>query len=477
MQSRLISLLIAFLFFRANVTLCAAETTATNATTTVHRRPNLLLILTDDQRWDALGVVQREQGDKARFPWFTTPHLDRLASEGARFRNAFVVHSLCSPSRASFVSGQYGHRNGITNNVTDFPSTTVNQAALLQASGYRTAYIGKFHMGSQPARPGFGFVASYTGQGLYEGSTFLVNGKSQRPAGWVDDIATDYALEFIRTNQTQPWMMMLGYKAAHTPRTPPERARQRFADCSVKRAVNADAKPPYGRGQLALREDTPPPYKEAVTDAGGSDYYLINYFRSLSAMDDNIGRILAELDSLKLADDTLIVFAGDNGYFLGEHGLGDKRAAYDESMRIPLLLRYPRSGICGKLVDELVLNIDVAPTFLDFAGLPVPKAMQGASWKPVLDGKNTTWREAFLFSYAFESPLPATPAMLAVRTRTAKLITYPGHDAWTELFDLASDPCETRNLANDPAHATLLRRMRSEMATQISRFGNPLSVE
>jgi arylsulfatase A-like enzyme len=440
-------------------------------------RPNLLFIVTDDQRWDALGVVQREQGRNARFAWFQTPHLDRIAAEGARFKNAFVVHSLCSPSRAAFISGQYGHRNGIVDNSTHLPASAINQAVLLRDAGYQTAYIGKFHMAFQKERPGFDYVASYTSQGEYFGSTFLVNGQSRKSAGWLDDVATDDAIDYIRSHAVgQPWMMMLGYKSAHTPRIPPERARARFIGEFVKRAANADATPIYGRGQRAFRgEETGKPF-ETDTDSQGSDEYLLNYFRCLSAVDDNIGRLLAVLDNLHLATNTVVVFASDNGYFLGEHGgLGDKRSAYDESMRIPLLMRYPALIKAGTQIEGMVLNIDLAPTFLELAGITPPREMQGSSWLPLLKRGHANWRRSFMFEYFFEPNLPATPAMLAVRTASAKMIVYPDRPDWIELFDLRADPFETRNLATSSKHAKMLRTMWSELTDQQARFGDPFA--
>jgi arylsulfatase A-like enzyme len=438
-------------------------------------RPNFLFIVTDDQRWDALGVVQREQGKRARFPWFQTPHLDRLAGQGARFRNAFVVHSLCSPSRASFLSGQYGHRNGIVDNSTHLPEDAVNQAKLLRGAGYQTAYIGKFHMAFQKERPGFDYIASYTSQGEYFGSTFLVNGEPQKSPAWLDDVATDYAVDYIRSHAAgQPWMMVLGFKSPHTPRIPPERARTRFAGQSLKPALNAQATPIYGRGQRAFRGEEIGKPVETDTDSQGSDNYLLNYFRCISAMDNNVGRVLGLLDELHLAANTVVVFAGDNGYFLGEHGgLGDKRSAYDESMRIPLLIRYPPLVKPGTKIDEMVLNIDMAPTFLELAGIKPPEAMQGASWLPLFQGKPKNWRDAFMFEYFFEPNLPATPGMVAVRTPRAKLIVYPEHPNWVELFDLRADPYETRNLAGSPKHARLLADLQAELADQKARFGDP----
>lgn len=440
-------------------------------------RPNLLFIVTDDQRWDTLGVVQREQGDRARFPWLQTPHLDRLAGEGARFRNAFVVHSLCSPSRASFLSGQYGHRNGIVDNSTHLPPDAVNQATLLQGAGYQTAFIGKFHMAFQQERPGFDYIASYVSQGEYFGGTFFVNGEPKPSPGWLDDVATDYALDYIRDHASgRPWMMVLGYKSSHTPRIPPERARTRFAGESVKPARNAHITPVYGRGQRAFKGEEIGKPVETDTDSQGADDYLLNYFRCLSAVDDNIGRVLALLDDLRLATNTVVVFAGDNGYFLGEHGgLGDKRSAYDESMRIPLLMRYPPLVKRGSKIDEMVLNIDLAPTFLELGGIQPPAAMQGESWVPLFRGKRKVWRDAFMFEYFFEPNLPATPAMLAVRTRQAKLIVYPEHPNWVELFDLRADPYETRNLAGNSKYTKLLKTLQAELADQKERFGDPFA--
>jgi arylsulfatase A-like enzyme len=361
-------------------------------------------------------------------------------------------------------------------NSTHFPTNAVNQAALLRDAGYATAYIGKFHMAFQKERPGFDYIASYTSQGEYYGATFLVNGVAQKPPGWLDDVATDYALEFLRTNSVRPWMMMLGFKSPHTPRVPPERARQRFTGESVKSAENATALPTYGKGQRAFKgEDIGKPV-ETDTDSKGSDNYLLNYFRCISAVDDDIGRLLTALDSSGMASNTVIVFVGDNGYFLGEHGLGDKRSAYDESMRIPILLRYPARVKPGMLIDEMVLNIDLAPTFLELAGLSIPQEMQGKSWVPLLQGEKPAWRQAFLYEYFFEPGLPATPAMLAVRTPANKLIVYPGHEEWTELFDLRTDPYEKSNLAKDPAHEALLTRLQTELLQQKKIFGDPFSV-
>lgn len=193
----------------------------------------------------------------------------------------------------------------------------------------------------------------------------------------------------------------------------------------------------------------------------------LNYFRCISAADDNLGRLLKALDDLGVADDTVVVFTSDNGFYNGEHMLGDKRSAYDESLRVPMLVRCPKVFPKGKVRDEMVLNIDVAPTFLELAGVAVPREMQGRSCVPLLTGKKTDWRQSFLAEYFYEQNFAGTPTLVALRTQDAKLIKYPGHDEWTELFDLANDPYEIKNLANDPKQKKLMEKMSAEFDKQV----------
>lgn len=197
------------------------------------RRPNFLFIYTDDQRWDAMGVVQREQGEKARFPWFKSPGMDRLAAEGVRFRNAFVTLSLCAPSRAAFLTGRYNHLNGITNNSRPFPVESVTHATLMRAAGYQTAYIGKWHRGEQRGqRPGFDYSASFIGHGQYQDCPFELNGTAAPTKGWVDDVSTDFAIEWMKQNKERPFSVVVGFKSPHNPRggnNLPERLRGLYA--------------------------------------------------------------------------------------------------------------------------------------------------------------------------------------------------------------------------------------------------------
>lgn len=422
-------------------------------------RPNFLFLYADDQRYDALSVAQREQGARGRFPWFQTPHLDRLAAEGVRFRNAFVVNSLCAPSRAVFLTGRYNHFNGVASNFRAFPSTNVTHATLLRAAGYTTAYVGKWHMDSQRERPGFDHHYSFIGHARYVDPVFIVDGQDTPTHGWIDDLSTDYAIEFLRKQKGRgaPWSLVVGFKSPHGPFEPPPRATNRFAGELARTGPNLSSPAPYLAGA-----------KGRAARAVGSDDKVpvnLNYFRCISAVDDCVGRLLNALDELGLAGNTVVVYTSDNGFYLGEHGLGDKRSAYDESLRIPFLVRYPALGAVarGQVVDEMVLNLDLAQTLLDFAGVPAPKEMQGRSWRPLLEGRAVEWRQSWFYEYFAEKQMNSrVPDITAVRTTEAKLVRYPGHDDWTELFDLKADPFETKNLFRDPAQGALRARLDAE---------------
>jgi len=415
------------------------------------RKPNFLFIITDDQRWDAMGAVQKEQGERARFPWFESPAMDRLAAEGVRFRNAFVTLSLCSPSRAAFLTGRYNHVNGVINNNTPLPDDAATHASLLRAAGYRTAYIGKWHMGHQRGqRPGFDYSASFVGQGVYQDCPFEINGVNTPTKGWVDDVSTDFAIDWMKKNRGQPFSMVVGFKSPHNRRggaNLPPRLRELYTGETSRPVPNLNTPAIYHKPNPETGE-----FPRGLAD----NSVHIDYLRHIKGVDENLGRLLDTLDALNLAEDTVVVFTSDNGYFLGEHGCGDKRALYEESLRIPMLARYPRRFPKGQVVDEIVLNIDLAPTFLDLAGVPVPAAMQGASWKELAAGqKPANWRGSFLAQYYKE--LGDTPTCVGIRTASSKLVKYSGHPEWTEVFDLSKDPYELKNLAVDPERTEKLR--------------------
>lgn len=417
------------------------------------RKPNFLFVYTDDQRWDAMGLVQREQGERARFPWFKSPNMDRLASQGVRFRNAFVTCSLCAPSRAAFLTGRYNHRNGITNNHTEFPADSVTHATLLRAAGYQTAYIGKWHMGEQRGqRPGFDYSASFVGHGRYQDCPIEINGVATPTKGWLDDVSTDFAIDWMKQNRDRPFAMVVGLKSPHSPRggkNLPERLRNLYAGESSRPTPNLGVPPIFSALDPATGKQ---PQGLVVNETH------LDYFRHMTGADENLGRLLDSLDQLGLTEDTVVVYSSDNGYYLGEHCSGDKRSIYEESLRVPMLVRYPRLFGKGKVVDEMVLNIDLAPTFLDLAGVAAPSGMQGVSWKALAaGGKPANWRQSFLAEYFFENGGGNTPTLIGVRTAKAKLVTYPGHPEWTEVFDLTVDPYELKNLAGDSAVTAKLK--------------------
>ncbi len=425
----------------------------------VATRPNFVFIISDDQRDDALGVVQREQGAAGRFPWFTngTPALDRLASEGLRFRNAFVVQSVCSASRAAMLTGVYNHINGIENNFTRFPVDATTYAQLLREKGYRTGLFGKYHMtGTFVDRPGFDDAISFAGLGNYFGVNHYFNGFPQSDSTWVDDKSTDHALDFLEANRTNHFAMVLGFKSPHGPFEPPARHAGLYAGETIAVAPSLNS--------LA-------PYRTAPATAGAET--LRNYFRCITGLDDNVGRVLDKLDQLNLATNTVVIFISDNGFLLDEHGLTvTKWAAYEPSIRTALLVRYPPLITAGQVSDDLVLNMDLMPTILELAGISVPTNVQGRSLAPIMAGTTPPdWRQDFLYENFRDNPPNPNPVLFAVRNHTNKLIIYPGHPEWTEMFNFVADPYETNNLANQPAFAALGENLNTRLHQLLDETG------
>ena len=427
------------------------------------QRPNILFVFADDQRYDALSVVQQEQGEKGRYPWLKTPNMDKLAAEGVRFRNAFVVNSLCSPSRAVNLTGLYNHLNGIASNFRDFPVDNVTHASLLRAAGYATAYIGKWHMNSQVERPGFDYAASYIGHARYYDPDFIVQGKKIPKKGWIDDISTDYAVNYIKSRKEseQPWFMVVGFKTPHGPFEPPPRTKNIYLNAKAKVVPNFNAPAPY------LNEK----FKESVASRQLEEKVSTNlgYFRCITAADECLGRMLDALDENGFRDNTLVIYTSDNGFYLGEHGIGDKRSAYEESLRVPFIVRYPPLGgvARGRTCDRMVLNLDLVRSLLDFAGVQSPENIQGRSWKPLLSGDVADWRKSWFYEYFAEAQRNCRiPDITGVRTENSKLVFYRGHPEYTEMFDLKSDPYEIKNLYNNPEFA----EMRAELEREHARL-------
>lgn len=435
-------------------------------------RPNVVVILTDDHRWDAMSNMGH--------PLVKTPNLDRIRSEGVRFANAFVTTSLCSPSRASFLTGTYAHTHGVFGNRGEEfnPSATPSFPMLLKQAGYATGYVGKWHMGrsSQP-RPGFDYWLSFSGQGVYQDPPLNENGREFKARGYMTDILTDYAVKFLETKRDKPFCLYLAHKAVHGPFTPAERHKDLFADAEIPKPPSFDdtfaGKPRWQReaaaGDLERKQGQVPDSLPPATWDGRRQTRL-DYYRTLFAVDEGIGRILQTLEKSGQLDNTVILFAGDNGYFHGEHRRGDKRLMYEESLRIPLLMRYPPLVKPNSTVSEMVLNIDLAPTILELAGVKPPAGMQGKSFVPLAAGKQVPWRQSFLYEYWVDLT-PTIPRMVGVRTPEWKLVEYPDLDDIPELYHLPNDPHEMTNLAADAAHAKRVAELRGELKRLMDETG------
>ena len=436
-------------------------------------RPNIVFILIDDLRWDELGI--------AGHPFLKTPHIDRIGKEGARFRHAFMTTPLCSPSRASFLTGQYAHTNGITDNIDRSAAShrLVTFPRLLHQSGYRTAFIGKWHMGNDDKpRPGFDRWVSFKGQGTYRDPDINEDGKSIKPSGYITDILSGYAVEFIRRRHDKPFLVYLAHKAIHPEVTqnndgsvnltdaekflPAERHQNLYAGKAIPRRPNY-GRAPEGKPALQRRIGNLPPLGSATATR---DEAILGRQRSLMAIEDGVGEILKTLEETGQLDNTIIVFTSDNGYFYGEHGLSvERRLAYEESIRMPLLVRYPKAIKAGTVRDEFALNIDLAPTLLELAGVTAPGTMQGRSLVPLLAGKRPAWRNSFLIEYYSDKVFPRVLQMgyKAVRNGRWKYIHYLELEGMDELYDLKNDPYEMKNLIDQPGSARTLAEMKREM--------------
>ena len=443
------------------------------------RRPNVVFVLVDDLRWDELGA--------SGHPFARTPHADRLAREGALFSNAFAVTPLCSPSRATFLTGLHTHRHGITDNT----ARAVQSHRLdtwprrLHDAGYATAFIGKWHMGNDDSpRPGFDYWVSFPGQGECIDPVLNVNGKETRSRGYITDLLTDRAVEFLSTRKAdQPFCLYLAHKAVHPNVTqrddgsvsgsisgtegfiPAERHRRLYAGEQPPRRPSY-GKPPRGKPALERRIGHLPPLgANTVTP----DEAILNRMRMMKAVDEGLGRILGVLDERKMLDDTLVIFTSDHGYFYGEHGLGaERRLAYEETIRIPLLMRYPKRIRAGSRIAPFALSTDIAPTVLDLAGAQ-GGAMDGRSLAPLFAGQPRNWRDDFLIEYYSDTVFPRIFKMgyRAVRGRRWKYIQFRELDGCDELYDLESDPFEMTNLIAASGAQSALARMRERLQAMV----------
>jgi N-acetylglucosamine-6-sulfatase len=449
-------------------------------------RPNVLFILTDDQRWDCIGLAA---GSKV-----PTPQIDRIGREGIYFRNAFCTTSLCSPSRASILSGLYAHVHGVSNNFTEYPVDMPTWPRSLQATGYQTAYIGKYHMGedNDDPRPGFDHFITHRGQGKYWDNEFRANGGERKVVkGYYTTVVTDMAEEWIRgRDSNRPWALILGHKAPHSFYYPEPKYENAFDQAEIaypRSAFDLDDKSDWYPQRLdtwhgiygplfEYRKNWPDRSPEGVKDFAR----MVRAYRgTILSVDDSVGRLLRLLEERGELDRTIIVFTTDNGLLEGEHGMIDKRTMHEPSIRLPLVVRYP--GLTPpsrpRVVDSMVLTEDFASSLLELCGLPPLTRSHGRSWVTIArGGSDPGWRTSFLYHYNYEKQFPYTPNIRGVRTERWKYVRYPAGDGGpdrhgAELFDLAADPEENRNRIGDPALAPVVRQMQDELVRLLEETG------
>jgi N-acetylglucosamine-6-sulfatase len=442
------------------------------ATAAQSKPRNVIFILTDDHRYDAMGFLKGQ-------PWLETPNMDRLAREGAHFQNAFVTTALCSPSRASILTGVYAHQHKIVDNNTPIPKGTRFFPQDLQAAGYKTGFFGKWHMGHEgdDPQPGFDQWVSFRGQGTYLPSPngLNINGRKVPQKGYITDELTDYALQWMDTlPKSQPYFLYLSHKAVHAEFEPAPRHKGKYANRQFVRPATMDAagdnarnRPMWVQNQRNSWHGVDYPYHSTLS----LDEYYKRYAETLCGVDESIGRVLDALQKRGELDSTLVVYMGDNGFLFGEHGLIDKRCAYEESMRVPMLARCPELFRGGKTVQQVVANIDIAPTVLDVCGARPAARMEGRSMLPLLQGQTAPWRDALLYEYYWERNFPQTPTTHAIREQKYKYVHYHGIWDIDELYDLETDPHETNNLIFEPSVQPVVARLKKRMFQLMEETG------
>lgn len=483
-------------------------------------KPNLILIVSDDHAYQAIGAY----GSK----FIRTPNIDRIGSEGAVMRKAYVTNSVCSPSRAVILTGKYSHRNGLRDNGTFFDSTQQTFPKLLQQAGYKTAVIGKWHLWSQPT--GFDYWNILPAQGHYYNPDFIKMGKDTVYKGYVTDVITDLSLNWIAQNKGAPFCLLLFHKAPHRNWMPPLKYLDRFNDkpfalpknfyddykdrlglqrqqITVAKALDIryDSKIPcdscpvteinnWAPAEFQREIERLAPAEKKIWDAAYAkelalfkniktddervrfqfQRYLEDYLRCVQDVDDNVGRVLDYLDKNGMAGNTIVVYMSDQGFYLGEHGLYDKRFMYEESFRTPMLVRYPAQVKAHQKNDAYALNLDLAPTFLDWMGVPVPTDMQGVSMKKLLQtGKDERWRKEIYYHY-YERSFGLTPHY-GVKTDRYKLLHFYGAINSWELYDLKKDRSEMHNLINDPKQAQTIGELKKRIRYWQDYYKDPVT--
>lgn len=431
------------------------------------KKMNVIFILTDDHRYDFMGFT-------GKIPWQQTPNMDKLAKGGAYFKNTFVTTSLCSPSRASILTGQYSHVHTIVDNVAGEPDSLVFFPQYLQKAGYQTSFFGKWHMGDEDDRPrsGFDHWESFKGQGIYYNPTLNIDGKQvkYKDSTYITDLLTEHAVDWMdKRDKNKPFFLYLSHKAVHSPLAPAKRHKGMYKNFKY-------TKPPtywQTKNDDYKNLKWPEWVKQQRYSWHGVDYMyhhnndidsmVQGYCETLMAVDESVGSVLAYLRQHNLEDNTMVIYMGDNGFSWGEHGLIDKRHFYEESVKVPLLVYAPSIFTGGQTIDRMVQNIDIAPTVLELAGLQKPDYMPGKSFIQLLKGDTTQWRNKIFYEYYWEYDFPMTPTVFGVRTDKYKYIRYSGIWDQNELYDLENDPNELNNLIEKSEYADLVKQMAADL--------------
>lgn len=480
------------------------------------KSPNILFIMSDDHAYQAISAYGTGLNE--------TPNIDRIAKEGAIFSHAFVTNSICAPSRAVMLTGKFSHLNGKVDNIGPYNWDQVNFPRILQQNGYQTALVGKIHLPGTPK--GFDYSNVLPGQGEYYNPDFIENGVTKKVPGYVTTLTTQFAINWLDKirDKSKPFCLLYHQKAPHRTWLPEEKYLNLYEDrqfslpenffddykgrgtAAHTQTMRIDQVMTWG-GDLKFEND---PYtgkptnftndlnrmdehqRKAWRDAynpkneefiknklEGKELakwkyqrYIHDYLRCIKSIDDGVGEILDYLDKNGLTENTIVVYTSDQGFYLGEHGWFDKRFMYEESFRTPLLIRYPKEIKAGTVIDKLVQNLDFAPTFLNYAGVKIPQEMQGESFRKLVNGQSSKWRDAIYYQY-FEYPgAHMVKRHYGVRTNRYKLIHfYYDVDEW-ELYDLEKDPHEMTSVYNNPAYTKVQAELKQQLIELRKKYGD-----
>ncbi len=446
------------------------------------KRPNILYIMADDHAAHAISAY----GSRIN----KTPNIDRLARGGMRMDNVFCTNSICTPSRAAILTGQYSHKNGVYTLADRLDPNHNTVAKELKNAGYQTAMIGKWHLVTEPQ--GFDYWYILPGQGVYYDPVFIDRNGKKKHEGYCTDLIADFGLDWLKKrDKSKPFFMMCHHKAPHRPWDPAPKYAKLFDGQSIPEPDNlydhyegkaksvADVKMRVGENSTErdVKRPLPTDLKGDALRKWAYQYYIKDYLRCIQSVDDNVGRMLDYLDEDGSANDTIVIYTSDQGFFLGDHGWYDKRLMYEESLRMPFLVRYPAAIRPGSVNSDIALNVDFAPTFLDFAGSKAPADMQGRSFRANLEGRTPkNWRQSMYYRYwMHNSNDHHVPGHYGVRTKEWKLINYygkplgmkgaqpPDTEPDWELFNMKNDPREMKNLYHDPAYAGTVKKLKAEL--------------